>query len=330
MSLRTRNGIVAEYKKPLEFVEDQNAVFWTHTEIKMEKDIQDILVNLTEAERHGVLTVLKLFTLYEVFAGEEYWGGRFARTYPRIEMQEMASCFSFFENCVHRRFYQSINEHLRIHTREFYESFEESPALKERMDFLDQYVNGPDDLLSVAVFSMVEGAVLYSSFAFLKHFQSQGKNKLKAMVSGISFSARDENLHSEGGAWTFRQDLHEQKTAGLITLEQERDLYERIYAAAAKLREHEHLICDMVFEKGRIEGITAHQMKNFVDSRIDLCLENLGLSAVYKPASNPIGEWFYLGLSKAKIHDFFAGQGNNYRRDWSEEAFDWNWKKEEA
>ena len=325
--IRRYSGLVAEYPKILEYIEQQNSVFWTHSEVRIEKDIQDILVNMTPAERHGVITVLKLFTKYEVFAGEEYWGGRFARTYPRAEFQEMATCSSFFETCVHRRFYQKINEHLKLHTNEFYEDYVSNPVLKERMEFIDEYVNQEsNDLLSTAVFSLVEGAILYSSFAFLKHFQSQGKNKLKALVSGINFSVRDENLHHEAGAYVFRTDVQQSK----LTPEETNALYEKIYSAAEKLREHEHAICDMVFEEGRIEGITAHQMKNFVDSRIDLCLENLGLSAKYKPASNPIAEWFYLGLSKAKMHDFFNSQGSEYHRNWSEEEFDWNYNPEGA
>lgn len=320
--IQQKGGMEAEYPKILEFIEKQNSIFWTHTEIRTEKDIQDILVNMTEAERHGVIYNQKLFTLYEVFAGNEYWGGRFARMYPRIEFQELAACFSFFELCVHKRFYQDLNEKLHLHSNEFYEEYTNDPVLKSRMEFIDHYVNQEeDDLLSVAVFALVEGAILYSSFAFFKHFQSQGKNKLKAFVSGINFSARDENLHHEAGAYTFRTHLHQAK----LSPEKQEELFAKIYAAAEKLREHEHHICERTFEKGRIEGITAHQMKNFVDSRLDLCLENLGLSAVYKPASNPIGEWFYLGLSNAKIHDFFNAQGSDYNRNWSEEAFDWNW-----
>ena len=322
--IRQPGGLVAEYPQILSFIENQMNVFWLHTEIKMEKDIQDILVNLTDAERHGVLEVLMLFTKYEVFAGSEYWSGRFAKTYPRIEFQELAAVNGMVELAIHKRFYQAINEKLRIHTNEFYESYREDPVLAGRMEFLDKMVNDEDHFLSVAVFSMLEGAVLYSAFAFLKHFQSQGKNKMRALVSGINFSVRDENQHAEAGAWTFKEDVRQSQ----LSPERKVALYEKIYAAADILREHEHYIADRIFSKGRIDGITAHQLKNFVDSRLDICLENLGLSAKYKPSSNPIAEWFYLGISNAKIHDFFNAQGSSYNRNWSEDAFDYNWKPE--
>lgn len=324
--IRQQGGLVAEYPQILQFIEDQLSVFWTHGEIRLDKDIQDILVNLTNAERHGVLEVLKLFTKYEVFAGSEYWNGRFAKIYPRIEFQELSAVNGMMELAVHKRFYQNINEKLRIHTNEFYEEYKEDPILAERMKFLDEMVNDEDHFLSVAVFSMLEGAVLYSAFAYLKHFQSNGKNKMKALVSGINFSVRDENIHAQAGAWTFREDIRQSK----LSPERLAALYEKIYAAADKLREHEHHVSSKIFAKGRHDGITEHQLNNFTDSRLDLCLEDLGLSARFKPASNPIADWFYLAISNAKIHDFFNSQGNDYNRNWSEQAFDWNWQPEEV
>lgn len=318
--IKQKGGLKAEYPAIEEFIRKQIKIHWTHTEIKMEKDVQDILVNLTPAEKHGVIFNQKLFTLYEVFAGEEYWGDRFKRMFPRIEFQELAATFSFYELAVHKRFYQMLNEKLHLHTNEFYEEYQEDPVLASRMASIEEFINDPDDLVSLGAFSMVEGAILYSSFAFFKHFQAEGKNKLKAFASGIDFSAKDENLHSEAGAYCFRTLLHQMQ----LSPEAQTALFDKLYTVADRLREHEHQIADKTFEKGRIEGITAHQMKNFSDSRLDLCLENLGMSPKYKPASNPIAEWFYLGLSNAKMHDFFNKQGSNYNRDWVEEDFDWN------
>lgn len=312
-------GMEVLYPYAQEITDKQNSVFWTHAEIELEKDIQDILVNITEAERHGVLTVLKLFTQYELKAGEEYWGGRIKEAFKRHEIQEMAASFSFFESCVHKRFYNKINELLHINTDEFHNSYKEDETLSSRMEFVDKALNDEDLLYSLGVFSMVEGAILYSNFAYLKHFQSQGKNKMKNLVAGINFSLRDENLHSVGGAWLFKTLLAESK----LTPEEQTNLFERIYVAAEKMREHEHRICDMIFEKGRHDGITSHQLKNFADSRIDLCLEQIGLRPQFKPASNPIGDWFYLGISQTVIHDFFQAVGSQYNRNWSEEAFEW-------
>jgi ribonucleotide reductase beta subunit family protein with ferritin-like domain len=79
----------------------------------------------------------------------------------------------------------------------------------------------------------------------------------------------------------------------------------------------------MIFEKGDIKGITAHQLKNFVLHRLDLCLEQLGFEKMYRPEYNPIGKWFYKNIQSSQIHDFFQKQGNGYNRNWTESKFNW-------
>ena len=310
---------IFKYPQAAEIADEQNRIFWTWEEIDVEKDLHDLKTNFTESEYHGVVMTLKLFTLYEVIAGSEYWGGRFKRMFPRPEFQRMASCFSHFELNTHAPFYNRLNEVLSLNTNEFYTSYVDDPVLKARMDFIDKAVSDKDDLFSLGIFSMVEGAVLYSSFAFLKHFQAEGKNKLVNVTAGINFSVRDENLHSEAGAWVYRLLKSECKPTEL----QEKKLDSRLLEAADTIREHEHRIVDMIFEKGKMEGITDVQMKNFVDSRIDLCLENLGLEKQYKPVYNPIAKWFYKNIGGGQFHDFFVKTGSEYKRDWDERKFIW-------
>lgn len=298
------------------FTKDQLSIFWLPDEPKVEKDIQDIKVNMTPAETHGVLTILKLFSLYELKAGEEYWGGRFNKMFPdRLEYLKMANAFSFFETNIHLPFYNRINELLNINTDEYYQSYVKDPVLKSRIEFIDSVINSEDDLYSLAVFSMVEGVILYSSFAFLKHFQSKGKNKLLNIVRGINFSVRDENLHSLAGAYAFKEKLGSNKP----TLE----LSETINKAAESLKEHEFRIAEMIFEKGGIEGITETQLKHFIESRVNLVLNQLGMKPLYHVEYNPIADWFYDGINGYQYNDFFSGIGAAYSREWSEGEFTW-------
>jgi len=181
-----------------EFSEAQSNIFWTANEINVEKDKHCILINMTEAERNAVIDVLKLFTLYELRAGSDYWLGRFMRTFKRPELQRMAATFGFFELGVHKPFYAKLNEVLSLGTDEFLMYYKEDTILNDHMQFIGDMIRHENNLVSLAAFSMVEGAVLYSSFAFLKHFQSVGKNKLINVVRGINFSVRDEACLVEG------------------------------------------------------------------------------------------------------------------------------------
>ncbi len=308
-----------DYPEAIKLATTQLDIFWHPNEIAVEKDLHDLKTNLTEAEYHGVVTTLKLFTLYELIAGKEYWSGRVMKAFPRPDIQRMANAFSFFELNVHAPFYAKINECLGLGTDEFYSNYANDPILKERMDFIEGIVSGKNDLYSLAVFSIIEGAILYSSFAFLKHFQSEGKNKLINLCAGINFSVRDENLHSVGGAWLFQTLLKELQ----YDTESQLNLQVAIRGACEAIREHEFRIIDMIFEKGKIDGITDTQLKHFVESRIDLCLEQLGLPKLYKPTYNPIAKWFYKNINGGQFHDFFTKVGNEYNRSWNEQAFVW-------
>lgn len=307
---------VEEYKEPIEFAEKQLEVFWLPTEIKVEKDVQDVLVNFTEAERHGVISVLKLFSLYETHAGDEYWGRRYKEMFDGAEFHRMASVFSMFELAVHGPFYNKINQLLSLDTTDFYTDYQNSPTLAARVEHLGQLIDHPDDLVSLAAFSMVEGVILYSQFAFLLHFQSEGKNKLSNIARGINFSVRDENLHSMAGAWSFKLKLQ--------TYQGDKDaLKQQVFEAARTLYEHEKEIVATIFEKGKIPGITEAQLVHFVESRINLCLANLGYEKMFNVTYDPISAWFYKGINDYQFNDFFSGVGREYNRDWDESGFKW-------
>jgi ribonucleotide reductase beta subunit family protein with ferritin-like domain len=317
---------INERPEPVEFADQQLKVFWLPDEIKVEKDVQDVLVNFTEAEKHAVITTLKLFSIYETHAGSEYWGGRFKDIFGSAEFHRMASVFSMFELAVHAPFYNKINQLLHIDTPEFYMSYLDNPVLKDRVAHIGEIIDHPDDSISLAAFSMVEGVILYSSFAFLKHYQSQGKNKLMNIVRGINFSVRDENMHSQGGAWAFKYKLDKLKqelTPEAFELHK-LAIEEQVRAVARKIYEHECQIIAMLFEKGDIKGITAHQLENFVQSRINECLKNLGFGKEYDVRYNPISDWFYKGINDYTFNDFFSGMGNQYHRNWDSSAFVWN------
>lgn len=271
---------------------------------------------MTPSEAHGVITTLKLFTLYELKAGVDYWGSKIMNMCPRPCIQRLCSTICYTEMGVHAPFYNKLNEALNLNTEEFYLGYKTDPVLNARMEFVKELIGSEDPLRSVGAFSMIEGAVLYSAFAFLLHFQSAGKNKLLNVCRGIKFSVRDENLHAIAGARLFHQIAEE-------TGRNPEELRDELEFVAKQIQEHEHEIIDMIFAKGDMDGITPEQMKVFVNHRLNLCLQNLGLSSIFNEEHNPIKEWFYDGINAVQFVDFFTGTSSEYNRDWSEAGFVW-------
>lgn len=312
--LTPRDTYIVEYPEAVDFINKQMKIFWFPDEVKVEKDVQDILVNLTESERHATIGTLKLFTQYELIVGTEYWAevGKMFRKPACVS--RMANLNSFMELNVHAPFYSKINEALGLASEKFYNEYKEDPFLRARVMELERYAESGDIPYMLAMLAFTEGVILYSSFAFLKHFQSQGKNKILNIVRGINFSARDEGLHSEASAFLYRTYLQEQ---GINPLK----MYNAVRHMADTVRSHEFHAIDKLFEKGEIQGITSTQMKHFVDSRINLVLRNLGYENLFEVKYNPIAEWFYKGMNDYIANDFFTGQGREYGRNWSEDDF---------
>jgi len=326
--LSPKSEYITDYPIAIEFAKQQAEIIWFPDEIEVEKDLHDLKTNCTKAEYHGVISTLKLFTLYELNVGNDYWQNYVSKVFPRPDIQRMAATFAFMEIGVHAPFYNKINEVLGLDNEEFYNSYKEDEVLANRIAWLGKRTEKRDTvyniLKSVGIFSMIEGAILYSSFAFLKHFNSAGKNSCININAGINFSAKDENLHSTAGAWLFRTLLQEAKDDGQVTSIFLEELIRELEETAKVILEHESIIIDKIFEKGSIKGITANQLIHFVGSRLDVCLVNLGFKGIFNPKRNVIAKWFYKDVESTGIlHDFFSSQGSSYTRSWKEKSFIW-------
>lgn len=313
-------GYIIQYPIFEELANTQMDTFWSWKEPLVENDVQDLKVNLTKAELHGLVTVLKLFTLYELEIGSNYWADRIGKVFKRPEIQRMCTMFAATEYNSHAPFYNEINRVLFINTPEFYSSYKEIEQLNSRIEFINKAVSSKNDLISIAAFSLIEGAILYSSFAFIKHFQAQryNKNLIKNICRGIDLSVADEDLHSIGGATLFNTIIKEQG-------EFPEFLVSDIYKMADEILEHETGIIDIMYAEGDIPSLSKAALLNFVKHRINTVLVRLGLEAVYTVDNQEIEEWFYDSVSSVKLHDFFSGSGSEYNINWKRSSFGEVW-----
>lgn len=313
-----KESYTVDYPQAIEAAKKQTSIIWFAEELGVEKDENDIRTKCTEGERHGITTVLKLFTQYELMlGGEEFWGGKVQNMFPRPDIQRMATTFSFVEIGIHAPFYDLINKSLSIATDEFYLSWKEDPVLCERIAFINRFADSDDKLRVTAAFAFMEGAVLFSNFAFLKSFNCGGYNMIPHITSGIDASSKDEDFHSMASAWLFNQLLSEKQEAKEITKKDVKALYEDIKLMAEEVYLHESRICDMIFEKGGIRTVTKEDMLHFVRNRIDVVLTYLKAKLLFKDGQGVVSEWFYNQLSTFKYADFFSNSQVQYTRNWN-------------
>lgn len=96
------NSHVERYPWATEMAIGQQDIYWTAEELGVEEDEMDFRHNLTESELHAVLTAQSLLMQYEMMlGGEELWGGKIAKMFPRPEIIRMCAKFADVELHVH-------------------------------------------------------------------------------------------------------------------------------------------------------------------------------------------------------------------------------------
>lgn len=296
-------------------LEDQ---LWTSTEMKVELDKMQLKYELTPEQLHTVSKLLEIFLQYELIVGEEFWMGRVMRVFPRPEVKIMASVFGMTELAIHAEFYNQINTVLGKDRDKDYTAYKKDPELLSRIEWLREVLDGEDDILSVATFSLTETALLFSAFAVFKSFQSNGYNLLPVIVRGTNQSAIDESLHGEGSAELI--NVYYEETGG--SLFEDKPRYNKIMEAVQKVFEHECRIIDIAMPEDIFNGVVKQEYKEYVKIRLNKYLENVKCPPAFEIGECSIQDWFELNTYGYKSVDFFTpGVGMEYESSWDTSGF---------
>lgn len=309
-----------QYPLAFEMHEKQNKHHWMPTEVSFEADVHQYRTEFSEAERHAVRTILKLFTQIEQVVSD-YWTEVVSKWFKQPEIVVMSRTFSSFEG-IHAWAYDKLNTELGLDSEEFYLSFLNDEDLKKKFEYVEQAlkVERLEDLpKSLAIFSaFTEGVSLYSSFAILINFQRF--NKLKNVANIIAWSCRDESLHSSSGCWLFRTLVEEMG----YSKEQMLGLEEEVKQAAGVIFELEKTYLDQIFGTEQIEGVTKEEMTRFIQIRINQKLKELGFSSLFKiEGQDTVSPWFNKLVSGEEFVDFFEARSTNYTKGWNFEGVSW-------
>jgi ribonucleotide reductase beta subunit family protein with ferritin-like domain len=173
---------------------------------------------------------------------------------------------------------------------------------------------------------MTETALLFSSFAILKSFQSNGYNLIPVVVRGTNQSAIDEDLHGQVSSEIVNTYYAEMGT----TLREDTRRYEKVLEAVHYAYLHECRIIDMAITKDSLNGVPKQEFKEFVKHRLNIYLERLGLPHEFEVGKCSVVDWFEKNTYAYKVVDFFsAGIGMEYESSWNESAFGNAWTKEQ-
>ncbi len=293
-----------EYPHFFEFFQKQNQAHWLPTEVPMESDISDYRFNLTNEEMNLIIQILRFFTQGDIEVNNNY-NQKLIPAFPKPEIKMMLSAFAAMEG-THVWAYSYLNDSLGLPEKE-YSAFLDYESMRNKYNYVRGFdVRSVEELaINLAVFGgFMEGVSLFSSFAILMNFPRLGK--LKGVGQIVTWSIRDETLHSRGVTRLFRDLMDENRH--LWT----REFRNVLYGACDDMVKLEDAFIDTCFSMGNVSGLTAAEVKQYIRYIADRRLHDLGLDAIYN-VPNPL-TWLDV-MTNAKEHaNFFENRATEYSK----------------
>jgi ribonucleoside-diphosphate reductase beta chain len=289
-----------EFEFPEFFEHYQKALssVWRPQEVSFESDIRD-WQNSTEDEREIIGGILRGFTQLECHVSD-YWAS-IPSWFPKHEIAAVARAFSLSE-IVHAEAYNLLSDTLGL---DEFEAFLGDPVAQAK---IDHFLNDRGVKESLAVFSGAgEGVSLFSSFAVLLSLNLTGRFKGIAQI--ISWSALDEQQHSDTGIKLFRRLVAEDP----LTIKETKNIIEGFDTVL----DNEFAFLNKIFEDRILSTIKKDDVHQYILYRANNRLKSLGIQKTFKydeTSANNIKSWFHPLMAGATSTDFFAQSkdGSNY------------------
>ena len=307
MSLLEERLVYKPFKYPWAYEAwlKQQRIHWLPEEVPLAEDVKDWEKNLTAPEKNLLTQIFRFFVQADVEVNNCYMK-HYSRVFKPTEIQMMLGAFSNTET-IHIAAYSHLLDTIGMAEVE-YSAFLEYEAMKDKFDYMRLWgVDSKEDIAkTLAVFgAFTEGVQLFASFAVLMNFPRQ--NRMKGMGQIVTWSVRDETLHTESAIQLFRTFIDENPEVWNSSVKDE------ITKACSTVIEHEDAFIDLAFELGGVKGIEADEVKQYIRYIADRRLTQLGLPQLYNIEKNPL-PWMDEMLNAVEHTNFFEGRATEYSR----------------
>jgi ribonucleoside-diphosphate reductase beta chain len=283
----------------------QQRIHWLPEEIPLADDVKDWRNKLSDSERNLLTQIFRFFTQADVEVNNCYMK-HYSQVFQPTEVKMMLAAFSNMET-VHIAAYSHLLDTIGMPESD-YSAFLHYKEMKDKYDFMQGFnVESRENIaLTLAVFgAFTEGLQLFASFAILMNFPRF--NKMKGMGQIVSWSVRDETLHTLSIIKLFRAFIDENRDIWTTELQHE------IYKACETIVTHEDAFIDLAFEQGPIQGLTAEDVKTYIRFIADRRLTQLNLQPIYRIPANPL-PWMDAMLNGVEHANFFESRATEYSR----------------
>ena len=283
----------------------QQRIHWLPEEVPLADDVKDWRHKLTDGERNLLTQIFRFFTQADVEVNNCYMK-HYSQVFQPTEVQMMLSAFSNMET-VHIAAYSHLLDTIGMPEVE-YSAFLHYKEMKDKYDYMQGFnVESKKDIaLTLAVFgAFTEGLQLFASFAILMNFPRF--NKMKGMGQIVSWSVRDESLHTQSIIRLFKTFINENPEVWTDEFQGE------LYRACETIVEHEDAFIDLAFEQGGVEGLKAQDVKDYIRYIADRRLSQVGLETKFGFTKNPL-PWMDTKLNGIEHANFFESRATEYSK----------------
>ncbi|MDX1711971.1 MAG: ribonucleotide-diphosphate reductase subunit beta [Rhodovibrionaceae bacterium] len=283
----------------------QQRIHWLPEEVPLADDVKDWQHSLTAKERNLLTQIFRFFTQSDVEVHNCYMQ-HYSRVFKPTEVRMMLAAFSNMET-VHIAAYSHLLDTIGMPEAE-YSAFLKYKEMRDKYEYLQAFnVDTKADIAkTLAVFgAFTEGLQLFASFAILLNFPRF--NKMKGMGQIVSWSVRDETLHTLSIIRLLRSFIAENPEIWTEGLQRE------IYSTCAQIVTLEDAFIDLAFEQGGVEGLEAHEVKSYSRYIADRRLVQLDLQPIYRMTDNPL-PWLDAMLNGVEHTNFFENRATEYSK----------------
>ncbi len=283
----------------------QQQIHWLPEEVPLADDVLDWRRNLTDPERNLLTQIFRFFTQSDIEVNNNYMSN-YTKVFQSTEIRMMLAAFSNIET-VHIAAYSHLLDTIGMPEAE-YAAFLNYAEMKDKYDYMHGFgVDSDEDIaLNLAVFgAFTEGLQLFASFAILLNFQRFGK--MKGMGQIVSWSARDESLHTESIIRLFHTFVQENPHVDTPKLRT------RLAEICQEIIRMEDAFIDLAFGIDNIKGITAQEVKEYIRYIGDLRLRQLGQMPIFHIKENPL-PWMSEILNGLEHTNFFENRVTEYTK----------------
>ncbi len=307
MSLLDARPVYKPFKYPWAYDAwlQQQRIHWLPEEVPLADDVSDWNRKLTKQEKNLLSQLFRFFTQSDIEVNNCYMK-HYSQVFKPTEVQMMLASFSNMET-IHVAAYSHLLDTIGMPEVE-YQAFLQIKEMRDKYDYMQQFnTNSKEDIAkTLAIFgAFTEGLQLFATFAILLNFPRF--NKMKGMGQIVTWSARDESLHTESIIKLFNTFLAENNDIDVKKLQVD------LYKACNTMIAHEDAFIDRAFELGSVQGLRPDDVKQYIRYIADIRLTQLNLQPIYKVGPNPL-PWLDVMLNGVEHTNFFENRATEYSK----------------